>query len=98
MNSKKYYEKKNENFINYWNDKRKNKHKYSFFQACIFIIPFSIFLGILNYGLKNLISLKFILLFSISFFIYYLFTYFIDFRIHEKRYQKLKKEKQHFDH
>lgn len=98
MNSKEYYQKKNEGFLNYWYNKRKNRYTYSFFQTLIYAIPFSIFFGILYNGFKNLLTLKFILLFTLTFSIYYLFTYFIDFRINEKRFQKLKKENQHFDH
>lgn len=98
MNSKKYYERRNIKFVNYWTKKREHKLKYSLLLTSYFAIPLSLILGISNHGFSELFSFRFLMMFSFTFFFYFLIVYFIEFPLIEKRYQKLLKENQTFDH
>lgn len=97
MNPKEYYQKKTQGFLNYWVKKRKNRLKYAVFESLYFSIPFSLFLSILNDGFSEIVSLHFVFKLSSIFLIYFLYSYGLVFKLHEKRYQKLKKEQQNFD-
>lgn len=97
MNSKEYYQKKNNGFINYWQKSRQNRFKYASLQSIYFITPLSVIMQLLE-GYKSFIFINFIIKFIIGLISYFLLTYFITFVLHEKRFKKLTKQKQKFDH
>ena len=97
MNSEKHYNNLNLRFINYWSKRRSNKLKYTFLNTSFFAIPLSMVLSFTNYGLDGLLSSKSLVLFLLTFIIYGLFVYFVEFRLNEKRFQKLIKESKDFD-
>ena len=88
---KKYYKNKYENFVTYWEQKRKNRIKYSVLESLYFTIPFSIIFQAIE-SLQGFFSLKFGFKFATIFSFYFLLTHFISFKIYEKKYQKLKKQ------
>lgn len=84
-------------FVNYWKRKRVNRLKYTILHTSFFAIPLSLVLAYTNYGIKGLFSTKSLVLFLLTFIIYGLFVNFIEFRLNEKRYQKLLKDNKDFD-
>ena len=98
MKSKDYYKKLNSKFENYWSKKRENKLKYVLYHTSYFALPLSIILGISNYGFSGLFSTKNLFLTFLTYLIYGSYVLYIEFKINEKRYQKIIKEKQSFDH
>ncbi|PQJ78895.1 hypothetical protein [Polaribacter porphyrae] len=97
MKSKEYYQKLNIKFMSYWKIKRENKLKYVIKSTCFFAIPLSLVLGVSIFGTKELLSTKNQILTLTTFIVYGLYVFFIEYRINEKRYQKLLKEQQNFD-
>nr|WP_298993716.1 hypothetical protein [uncultured Polaribacter sp.] len=94
MNNSNHYIKLNNRFIEYWSKKREKKLKYYIINTSFFSVPLSLILGYSNFGFKGMYSFKFLVMFITTFLLYFLFIYFIEFPINEKRYQKLIKEKE----
>ena len=94
MNNSNHYNKLNKRFIKYWSKKREKKLTYYIINTSFFAVPLSFVLGWTNFGFKGLYSFKFLVMFITTFLLYFLFIYFIEFPINEKRYQKLIKEKE----
>ncbi|WP_299013863.1 hypothetical protein [uncultured Polaribacter sp.] len=97
MNSKDYYKKKNDGLLKYWEPKRENRLKYAVLQTLYFAVPFSFIFQALE-SFSGFLSLQFLFKFVSIFCIYFLLTYYITYNIYEKKYQKLMKESQNFDH
>ena len=97
MKSKEYYKNLDKKFIKHWSKKRDSRVKYTLLYTSFFALPLSIILGISNFGFKGLISLKFLLLSFLTFIIYGVFVYFIEYQVQEKRFQKKIKENQNID-
>lgn len=97
MSSKEYYKKKNEGLLKYWEPKRGNRLKYALLQSLYFAVPFSFIFQVLE-SAQGFLSLQFAFKFISIFSIYFLLTYYITYNMYEKKYQKLKKEPQNFDH
>lgn len=94
MNNSNHYNKINKRFIEYWSKKREKKLKYYIINTSFFSVPLSLILGYSNFGFEGFLTLKFLVMFITTFLLYFLFIYFIEFPINEKRYQKLIKEKE----
>lgn len=97
MKSKEYYKQLDEKFTKRWAKKRANKFKYVLTTTSFFAIPLSFILGISNFGMKGLVSLKFLILTLLTFLIYAGFVYFVEFKVQEKRFQKITKKTQDID-
>jgi hypothetical protein len=82
-------EEKKDSFIKYWEQKRENRIKYSIIQSLYFAIPFSIIFQAIE-DLKGFITLQFGFKLLTIFSIYFLLTYYVSFKIHEKKYLKYK--------
>ncbi|MFK8059307.1 MAG: hypothetical protein AB8B78_04365 [Polaribacter sp.] len=97
MKSKEYTKKKNEGLLKYWEPKRENRKKYALLQSLYFAVPFSIvfqFLEDKNGFLTQQFGFKLLTIFCI----YFLLTYFITYKMYERKYQKIKNGPQNFDH
>lgn len=97
MNSNHNNKKKNNSFIVYWEKKRTNKLKYALLQSLYFTIPFSIIFQSIE-NINGILSLQFGVKFITIFCVYFLLSYYLAFKIYEKKYQKLIKDPQNFDH
>jgi hypothetical protein len=97
MSSKDYYKKKNDGLLKYWEPKRGNRLKYALLQSLYFAIPFSFVFQALE-SMQGFLSLQFGFKFISIFSIYFLLTFYITYTIYEKKYQKLIKDSQNFDH
>lgn len=96
-NPKERAKKLNSKFLEYWSKKREKKLQFTIKNTTLFALPLSIVLGVTNYGWSRLLSFENMVLTILTFSIYGCFVYFIEFKINEKRYQKLLREKQSFD-
>lgn len=92
--SNEFCQKKTAQFIKKWSKIRPNKVRfwplesfhYSFFSLVIcFFLQES----------KNIFSVSTLFVFTVSFTLYFLFSYFLLFSIYENRYQRLQKENNH---
>ena len=91
MNPIEKTKKKNENLINYWEQKRENRVKYAILQSLYFAIPFSIVFQAIE-SLQGFLTLNFAFKFLTIFSVYFLLTYYVSYNIYEKKYQKIKKQ------
>ena len=91
------HKKKNDKFCTYWETKRTSKKNYTLKNTAIFSFPFSIIYCLIKEGFTVEFLKFFPFLFAITTILYGLYVYFIEYNLQEKRYQKLKKEHQHFD-
>lgn len=92
MKSKNYYNKRNEKFLKYWETKRVDKKKYTIKISATFSFMISTIFCLIKYGFTTDFLKSFPLCFLITSIIYAVYVYFIEYNLHEKRYQKLKKE------
>ena len=90
MNPTEKTQKKNENLINYWEEKRGNRVKYAILQSLYFAIPFSIVFQAIE-SLQGFLTLNFAFKFLTIFSVYFLLTYYVSYNIYENKYQKIKK-------
>ena len=91
MNPTEKTQKKNENLIKYWEEKRGNRVKYAILQSLYFAIPFSVVFQAIE-SLQGFLTLNFGFKFLTIFSVYFLLTYYVSYNIYEKKYQKLKKQ------
>jgi len=89
MSSKDYQEKKNKKFLKYWETKRASKTKYTLKTSAIFSFILSTIYCFIKDGFTINFLKSFPLFFLITTIIYALYVYFIEYNLHEKRYQKL---------
>lgn len=91
-NSKEYYNNLNTKFIKYWSKKRAHKLQFIIKNTTLFALPLALVLGVSIDGWNSLLTLQHLILTALTFLIYGCFVYFVEFKINEKRYQKLLKE------
>mgnify|MGYP001198738477 CR=1 FL=1 len=91
MNPTEKKQLKNNNLVKYWETKRDNRVKYAILQSLYFAIPFSVVFQVLE-SLQGFFSLNFAFKFITIFSVYFLLTYYVSFKIYEKKYQKIKKQ------
>jgi hypothetical protein len=91
MNPTEKTQKKNENLIKYWEEKRGNRVKYAILQSLYFAIPFSVVFQAIE-SLQGFLTLNFGFKFLTIFSVYFLLTYYVSYNIYEKKYQKIKKQ------
>jgi hypothetical protein len=91
MNPEEKKQLKNDNLIKFWETKRDNRVKYAILQSLYFAIPFSVVFQALE-SLHGFFSLNFAFIFITIFSVYFLLTYYVSFKIYEKKYQKIKKQ------
>ena len=91
MNPTEKQQQKNDNIINYWEQKRGNRVKYAILQSLYFAIPFSIVFQAIE-SLQGFLTLNFGFKFLTIFSVYFLLTYYVSYNIYEKKYQKIKKQ------
>ncbi|WP_405565966.1 hypothetical protein [Polaribacter sp. Asnod6-C07] len=92
MEPNSYMDKRNQKFLKYWEEKRKNKKEYTIKNSAVFSFIFSALYCVIKYGLTAEASKVFPICFLMISVIYGLYVYFIEFNLHEKKYEKLKKE------
>jgi hypothetical protein len=91
MNPTEKKQLKKDNLIKFWETKRDNRVKYAILQSLYFAIPFSVVFQALE-SLQGFFSLNFAFKFITIFSVYFLLTYYVSFKIYEKKYQKIKKQ------
>ena len=93
MTTEEKKKKKNEEFLIYWETKRENKIKYTLITSATFSIIVSIIYCLIKHGFSTDFFNTFPYFFLIASMVYAVYVYFVEYNLHEKRYQKLKKKK-----
>ncbi|APZ46802.1 hypothetical protein BW723_11125 [Polaribacter reichenbachii] len=92
MEPNNFIDKRNQKFLKYWEEKRKNKKEYTIKNSAVFSFIFSALYCVIKYGFSTESLKVFPICFLMISVVYGLYVYFIEFNLHEKKYQKLKKE------
>ena len=95
--STEFYQKKTAQFIKNWSKKRLNKVQFCLIESLYYSFFFSIIFSFFLQKSKNIFSNSTLFVFTTSFVLYFLVSYFLLFSIYENRFQRLKKENEHFD-
>ena len=90
MTPEEYKKKKKDGFLNYWEPKRANRVKYAILQSLYFAVPFSIVFQAIE-SVHGFLTLNFAFKLVTIFSVYFLLSYYVSYKLNEKKYQKLKK-------